>query len=196
MVKLIKGVLLTLIIFNSSSTLLGQEKDSVRNRSFLNPWNGLNGIRLTLGYFKHFESEIAFIVTNYPDKDPGLGGLAGFQSFSIGAKYLYANNIPVYGASITYQKVFGFLAFQIGADQLFDNSGNTQMRIIPSVGLTFAGHLSLLYSYNINMFDDKLKFQSPSLISIQIPILKKKRPDKRFFNTILFPLDYTKNAIR
>lgn len=134
----------------------------------------LNGIRLSAGYLKNFESEISFIISTYPEKEPGLAGLVWpFQYFGLGIEYLSVKGKNCAGIKMSYEITAAVFALQLGTDLLYSHDGY-QWRFTPKIGLSTFGIWSLYYAYNFNLIPESNLITANHLISLQCNFLPKR----------------------
>lgn len=146
-------------------------KHEIEPKIKINPWDNMNGYRFAVGYTKDLEAEASYLITSYPKKDPGYGGLAMLVHFvGIGAEYIKDGPRNAVGAKLSYEASFSLLIAQIGADYLYSEAGN-QARIMPKVGLSAFGFVTVYYGWNINTIKDSGLQPYKHLLSLQINIL-------------------------
>lgn len=169
-----KKLLLPLLLIGFAVSLFAQDK-----KFNLNPWGGLNGYQVSVGFINHFEAEASYILTSRPQPDPrccDFSILYGFQSISIGVNYAIFNNKSLFGPKVFCQMSYFFLATQVGLDYMTDFGGNGQFRFTPKVGLTALGYLSILYGRNYNLmgpaYEGKLPQHGSLSVQLQIPVSK------------------------
>jgi hypothetical protein len=161
-----------LLILHGSLTLAQiQDDNSKTKRSFtLNPWDNVNGIRLAAGYYNNLETEVSFIMSSYPKKDPGLAGLAmRIQYIGLGLEYLRVGQQNIIGTKVSYENTISILAVQIGADFLASDK-DIQYRLLPKVGLTLFGTWTLYYGFNFDLKNQSDIKTTPHIISLQCNI--------------------------
>jgi hypothetical protein len=108
---------------------------AAQKKSWINPWEGINGYRFSAGYIKDLEIEASYLVTSYPEKDPGFGGFAMLVHYlGVGAEYVKDGPRNAFGAKLSYEASFNILAAQLGTDYLVTDK-DQQLRIMPKVGL-------------------------------------------------------------
>jgi hypothetical protein len=110
-----------LIVLQSSFTFGQIQNDSseTKNKFTLNPWDNVNGIRLAAGYYNNLETEVSYILSSYPKRDPGLAGLAmRIQYIGLGLEFLKVGQQNVIGTKFYYENTFSILALQLGTDFL------------------------------------------------------------------------------
>lgn len=140
----------------------------------INPWDNINGYRFAVGYTKDLEAEASYLITSYPKKDPGYGGLAMLVHFvGIGAEYIKDGPRNAVGAKLSYEASFSLLIAQIGADYLYSEAGN-QARIMPKVGLSAFGFVTVYYGWNINTIKDSGLQPYKHLLSLQINLIDNR----------------------
>jgi len=65
------------LTFMFSLNGISQEKHEKEIKKFkLNPWENVNGFRVAPSYLKNFELEVSYLMSSYPQKDPGFGGFS------------------------------------------------------------------------------------------------------------------------
>lgn len=143
-----------LFFFCISFTLTAQNQDdafSQQKKFQLNPWDNINGYRFSFNSFRTIDLEASYVLSSWPTKEPGYGGLVmRFQYISAGLEYLRLNKQDVYGVKFAYENSIAFLSAQVGADYIFSNDAS-QVRVMPKVGVTLFGFVTLYYGWNINL---------------------------------------------
>jgi hypothetical protein len=168
---MLKVLLIFLFSFSCSSQIL---KDSlVKKGNFkLNPWENVNGFRASVGYLEDFELEGAYILSSFPQKDPGFGGFAMFvQYISGGIEYVRIGKVNAIGPKLSYEVNFSIFSTQLGIDYLFSDK-STQVRLLPKLGLSVFGIITLYYGWNKNLLKENELITSEHVISLQFTILK------------------------
>lgn len=174
-----KPILLLLLLFLTGYTALAQtdslpakpmapvQTETPRKFS-LNPWEGVNGYRFSVGYLKDFEAEASYLITSFPQKDPGYGGMAMLVHYiGVGVEYVKDGPTHAVGAKLSYEASFAILAAQIGTDYLVAN-GMQQARIMPKIGLSMFGVLTLYYGRNFNLMENSRLQPHEHLLSFQV----------------------------
>jgi len=142
------------------------------NKKFvLNPWENINGYRIAAGYLNNIELEASYLLTSYPKQEQGFGGM-GMRKQNIGAgfEYLRMGNKNVFGTKLSYENSFTIFSGQIATDFLF-NDNSTQIRIMPKIGLSLFGAITLYYGWNYNLIKESDLKTQEHIISLQFNIL-------------------------
>lgn len=148
---------------NASST----NKD---DKFVLNPWENVNGHRFAVGYFNNFEAEYSYLITSYPNSEQGFGGMINYtQYIGLGAEYLRIGNENVLGAKLSYENTFFLFAVQLATDFLVSDK-DTQVRLMPKVGLSLFGYLTIYYGWNISLRKESSLQTHEQIISLQLNI--------------------------
>ncbi|EAZ95599.1 hypothetical protein FBBAL38_07855 [Flavobacteria bacterium BAL38] len=141
------------------------------NRFSLNPWENVNGYRFGAGFKESLELEASYLITSYPQNDPGFGGMImRVQYIGAGLEYLRIGNMNVFGTKLSYENIFAFFSGQIASDFLFTND-STQVRIMPKIGLSVFGYITLYYGWNLNLIKQSELQPQGHNVSLQINIL-------------------------
>lgn len=124
---------------------------TLTKKSKINPWDGENGFRFAAGYRKDLEMEASYIITSFPSKNPGFNEFASLQQY-LGAGLEYVKDGPrnAAGAKLSYEANYFLLAAQVGVDYLL-TGGNQQARIMPKVGYSIFGVITVYYGWNCNL---------------------------------------------
>jgi len=147
-----------------------KDTSDTKRKFTLNPWENVNGIRLAAGYSNSLETEISYIMSSYPKKDPGLAGLAmRIQYIGLGLEYLRVGQQNVIGTKLSYENTISIFAIQLGTDFLVSDN-DIQYRLLPKVGLTLFGTWTLYYGYNIDLKRQSDIKTTPHIISLQCNI--------------------------
>lgn len=137
----------------------------------LNPWDNTNGFRVGCGYYENLELETSYLITSYPQSEPGFGGMAmRVQYVGAGLEYLLLDNKHVLGAKLSYENSFALFSGQIATDFLFTDNSN-QIRIMPKIGLSAFGFITLYYGWNIQLLKESDLQTQNHVISLQMNIL-------------------------
>jgi len=141
------------------------------NKFSLNPWENVNGYRFGAGFHQNLELEASYLITSYPQTDPGFGGMImRVQYVGAGMEYLRIGNKNVFGAKLSYENSFAIFSGQIASDFLFtDNS--TQVRIMPKIGLSVFGYITLYYGWNLNLIKQSELQPQEHVVSLQVNLL-------------------------
>jgi hypothetical protein len=111
----------------------------------LNPWENNNAYRFSFNSLQTVELEASYVLTSYPEQEPGFGGLImRFQYISAGIEYLRVDQQNVYGVKLAYKNSLSLFSAQIGTDYLFTDNAS-QIRVLPKVGITMIGWITLYY---------------------------------------------------
>lgn len=173
--KLFIIILILLLQFSFTFGQTGKDSSDIKRKFTLNPWDNVNGIRLGAGYFNNLETEVSYILSSYPKKDPGLAGLAmRIQYLGLGLEYLRIGNQNVIGTKLSYEHTVSILALQLGSDFLVSDK-DIQYRLLPKVGLTLFGTWTLYYGYNIDLNKQSYIKTMPHLISLQCNIESNRK---------------------
>lgn len=156
-------IIITLWSFNGFS-----QKET---KFLLNPWENVNGYRFGIGAFENFEIEASYLITSFPQTDPGFGGMImRVQYIGAGLEYLRIDNLNVLGTKLSYENSFAIFSGQIATDFLF-NDDSTQVRIMPKIGLSVFGYITLYYGWNFNLIKESELQPHQHIISLQINLL-------------------------
>ncbi|MDP2161905.1 MAG: hypothetical protein Q8K02_15600 [Flavobacterium sp.] len=163
---------LIFILFLSFSCSSQTVKDSLIKKKFkLNPWENVNGFRASVGYLEDFELEGAYILSSFPKQDPGFGGFAMLvQYISGGIEYVRIGKVNAVGPKLSYEVNFSIFSGQIGIDYLFSDK-STQMRLLPKLGLSVFGIITVYYGWNKNLLKQNELITSQHVITLQLNIL-------------------------
>lgn len=114
-----------------------QDVSLIKKKKFqLNPWENVNGYRVSFNSFKNIEVETAYILSSYPDANVGYERLfMRVRSISAGIEYVRIDQQNVYGVKISYEENFSVFSAQIGADYLFTDK-SSQVRLLPKLGIS------------------------------------------------------------
>ncbi|MBC8754589.1 hypothetical protein H2O64_07880 [Kordia sp. YSTF-M3] len=155
-----------LISFTANAQV--QNDSLVKKKKFqLNPWDNINGYRVSFNSLRTLELEASYVLSSFPKKDPGFGAFAmRFQYISAGVEYLRLNRQDVYGIKLAYENSFSLISAQIGTDYLFSNN-DSQIRLMPKVGITMIGWITLYYGWNINLLKNSSLQPSNHSFSLQ-----------------------------
>lgn len=163
-----------LFFFCVSFTLTAQTQDdsfSQKKKFQLNPWENINGYRFSINSFRTLDLEASYILTSFPKRDPGFGGLVTrFQYISAGIEYLRLNRQDVYGVKLAYENSIAFFSAQIGTDYIFSNDAS-QVRLMPKVGVTLLGFVTLYYGWNINLLKNSVLQPKNHSFSLQFTFI-------------------------
>jgi hypothetical protein len=160
--------LLFIIIMLWNFTIYSQKE----NKFSLNPWENINGYRFGVGFQESLELEASYLITSFPQNDPGFGGMImRVQYIGAGIEYLRIGNKNVVGAKLSYENSFALFSGQIASDFLFTNN-TTQVRIMPKIGLSVFGYITLYYGWNFNLIKQSELQTQNHIISLQINLLK------------------------
>ena len=164
-----------LVLFFQFTTIVAQTKKVNTERKFtLNPWENVNGIRVAAGYSKNLETELSYIMSSFPKKDPGFGGLAmRIQYIGLGLEYIRLDNQNVIGSKLSYENTISILAIQLATDFLLSEK-DIQYRLLPKIGLTLFGTWTVYYGYNIDLKNNSNIISMPHSISLQCNIEKNR----------------------
>ena len=145
-----------------------------REKFILNPWENINGTRYAVGYFNNLELEASYLLTSYPKTEQGYGGMGlRIQYLGAGLEYIRMQNKNIIGAKLSYENSIMFFSGQISADYLY--GGNTQqIRIMPKIGLSIFGLITLYYGRNLHLISDSEILTDKHIISLQLNFLKNK----------------------
>ncbi|WP_298513322.1 hypothetical protein [uncultured Kordia sp.] len=163
-----------LLFFFVSFTLNAQTQDdafSQQKKFQLNPWDNINGYRFALNSLKTVELEASYVLSSWPIKDPGYGGLImRYQYLSTGIEYLRVDRKDVYGVKFAYENSWTLFSAQIGTDYLFSDKGS-QVRLMPKVGLSLLGWVTLYYGWNINLLKNSALQPRKHNFILQVTVL-------------------------
>jgi hypothetical protein len=142
-----------------------------RKTSGLNPWDGLNGYRFSMGYLKDFEAEASYLISSYPKTEQGFGGMMMLVHY-LGAGVEYVKDGPTHaiGAKLSYEASFFLFSGQLGADYLVAD-GMQQARIMPKIGLSLFGMVTLYYGRNFNLLENSRLQPHGHVLSLQVNFL-------------------------
>jgi len=166
---MLKLLFIFLMSFSCSSQTV---KDSLIKKKFkLNPWENVNGFRASVGYLEDFELEGAYILSSFPKQDPGFGGFAMLvQYISGGIEYVRIGKVNAVGPKLSYEVNFSIFSGQIGIDYLFSDK-SPQMRLLPKLGLSVFGIITVYYGWNKNLLKQNELITSEHVITLQLNIL-------------------------
>lgn len=163
-----------LFFFFISVTLTAQTQDeafSQKKKFQLNPWDNINGYRFSFNSLRTIDLEASYVLSSWPTKEPGYGGLImRFQYISAGVEYLRLNRQDVYGVKLAYENSIAFLSAQVGTDYIFSNDAS-QVRLMPKVGISMLGWITLYYGWNINLLKNSALQPRNHNFSLQLTIL-------------------------
>ncbi len=165
---------ITILLLVISNTFSQTHKDTmkVEKKFKVNPWENVNGFRVAPSYYKNFELEISYLITSYPKKDPGFGGFINLVHYiGAGIEYVNVGNQNAIGAKLSYEANFSILSAQIGGDIITSNK-DIQYRIMPRIGLSAFGIVTIYYGWNYNLIKNSELLPSEHLLTLQINILK------------------------
>lgn len=161
-----KIILLFAFIWSSNSYSQTKNEDS------LNLWDNINGWRFAGGFYDNLELETSFLITSYPNQEPGFGGMAmRVQYVGAGLEYLVIDNKHVFGGKLSYENSFVFFSGQIATDFLFTDISK-QIRIMPKIGLTLFGKATLYYGWNIQLLKESDLHTQNHVVTFGMNILK------------------------
>lgn len=156
-----KIIVLFVCIWNSYSQT--HKKDS------LNIWRNIEDCRIAAGYLENLEIEASLLFSNYYEQ--GFGGMGmRVQNVGAGVEYLLVDNKHVFGAKLSYENTIAFFAGQIGADYLITDKSK-QVRIMPKIGLSVFGLITLYYGYNLNVIKQSDLQTQKHVISLQLNLV-------------------------
>jgi len=117
------NLLLKAILFLLSLPVLpasAQQQDDVHKKRFLlNPWENVNGWRVGASFRQNLEAEVSYIISSYPTKEQGYGGLVmPIQNIGAGLEYVRYEKQHAAGAKLSYEFSILMLSTQIGSDLL------------------------------------------------------------------------------
>ncbi|NJM78887.1 MAG: hypothetical protein HC854_03315 [Flavobacterium sp.] len=160
---------LVILLIGFFYTCNSQKLEGISSKKFkLNPWENNNGYRYSLGYFKDLELGVSYIISSYPQKDPGYGGFALLvQNIGGGLEYLRIGNKNAFGARISYEVSFSLLTAQIASDYIFTDISN-QVRLMPKLGISLFSLINLYYGWNKNLLNQNDLKTSEHIISLEI----------------------------
>jgi hypothetical protein len=161
---------LSIFFFFLTNTIFSQIPKN-ESKFKINPWDNVNGFRIAPSYLKNFEFEASYIVSSYPEKDPGFGGFFLLvQNIGAGLEYLQVGNQSALGAKLSYELNYSIFSAQIGSDIIVSNQ-DVQYRILPRVGLSVFGIITAYYGWNYNLKKDSNLLPAKHLITLQINVL-------------------------
>lgn len=141
------------------------------NKQTVNPYKPSKGLRISAGYNKDFETEVAYIISPFHSKHPTGNAWKDLgKTAAAGLEYVKDGPRNAVGAKLSYEASFSLLIAQISADYLYSEAGN-QARIMPKVGLSAFGFVTVYYGWNINTIKDSGLQPYKHLLSLQINIL-------------------------
>ena len=153
---------INIIRYDSKSTLSAPKKIK------LNPWEGVNAYRFSVGNLKDMEMEASYLITSFPQQDPGFGGIGMFvQYIGAGLECIKDGTNYAVGTKLSYETTFLFFSAQIGTDYLYSDTGQ-QVRIMPKIGLSIIGVVTFYYGYNHNLIESSRLQPNKNIISLQI----------------------------
>ena len=160
---------LVMLLIGNFFTCNSQELSGNSSKKFtLNPWDNNNGYRYSLGYLKDLELGVSYIISSYPESDPGFGGFALLvQNIGGGVEYLRIGNKNAFGARISYEVSFSLLTAQIAGDYIFTDK-SSQVRLMPKVGISLFSLINLYYGWNKNVLKQNELMTSDHIISVEI----------------------------
>ena len=152
--------------------LCGFNSYSQKEKKFtLNPWENVNGYRFGAGFYDGLEMEASYLITSFPQTDPGFGGMImRVQYIGAGIEYLRIGNKNVFGAKLSYENSFTIFSGQIASDFLFTDD-STQVRIMPKIGLSVFGYITLYYGWNLNLIKQSELQPQEHVVSLQVNLL-------------------------
>lgn len=157
-----------IILFALLSSLCAYSQEDDNNKFVLNPWDNNNGTRYAIGYHKDFEAEFSYLLTSWPDTELGFGAFVElFHYIGAGLEYVKDGPRHAVGPKLSYELTFNLLAAQIGIDYLVSESGS-QARILPKLGISCFGILTLYYSFNKNLISGSKLYPDTHTISLQL----------------------------
>ena len=164
-------LLFSLIFFLLLSNSIFSQIPKNENKFKINPWDNVNGFRIAPSYFKNFEFEASYIISSYPEQDPGFGGFFLLvQNIGVGLEYLQVGNQSAIGTKISYELNYSIFSAQVGGDVIASNQ-DVQYRILPRVGLSVFGIITAYYGWNYNLKKDSNLLPAKHLITLQINVL-------------------------
>ena len=165
-------VLVLLLSFWPTFSQINNEIEDGSKKFTLNPWNNINGFRIAPSYYKHFEFEASYILSSYPEHDPGFGGFAMLvQYVGVGVEYLNVGNQHAVGAKVSYEVNFSVFSAQVGGD-IIGSDKDFQYRIMPRVGVSVFGIITAYYGWNYNLREESELKPGNHNIILQFNILK------------------------
>lgn len=155
-----------------SLTIQAQNDSLIKKKKFqLNPWENINGYRVSFNSFKNIEVEAAYILSSFPKQEPGYGAfIMRFQYISAGIEYLRIDRQNVYGVKLSYENTFSIFSTQVGIDYLFTDK-SSQVRLLPKLGITLFSLVTLYYGWNINLLKNNSLQPSNHSFTLQFNIL-------------------------
>lgn len=137
----------------------------------VNPWGGINGVQFFIGGNSNLEAGANYVISSFPKKDPGFGGLAGFQNISIGMSAKGNKKHTYFGPHIAYQRALAILALQSSIEYHTSFKDN-YLRFTPKAGLSFFGFVNVVCGYNLYLINNTDNTtQSPFTITAQLTML-------------------------
>lgn len=156
-------------LVNAQSNTYNSKNNKTLN---LNPWDGINAIRVASNFVREYEAEVSYLITSYPKQEPGFGALAmRVQYVGLGAEYLRLGNSNVFGIKASYEESFALFAGQVGVDYLTTFS-DSQVRIAPKIGASLFGYITLYYGWNFDLNKSSSIHTRDQFLSLQINILQ------------------------
>lgn len=145
------------------------QTDSVQTKVFrINPWEGVNGWRASVGYRNDLEVTASYIISSYPEKDPSWSAFAMFvHNVAGGVEYLKDANRHAVGPKISYDLNYAMVSAQIGVDVLFSEAGY-QSRLLPKIGFSLFSFINFYYGYNHNFRPESKLHPARHMITVEI----------------------------
>jgi hypothetical protein len=167
-----KPIIFSIFLFVSLSGFTQVNDEVIEKKKFtLNPWDNINGFRVAPSYLKNFEFEGSYLITSYPERDPGFGGFFLLvQNIGIGLEYINIGNQNAIGAKLSYEINYSILSAQIGGDVLKSDK-DVQYRIMPKLGLSTFGIITIYYGWNYNLRNESTLILPKHTITLQINVL-------------------------
>lgn len=150
----------------------GQMQNPETQKTFsLNPWEDVNGYRISVGYFRDFEAEVSYLISSYPRTEQGFGGLTMLvQNIGIGAGYAQDGNRHAIGGKLSYEVNLAIFSAQVATDFLASDQG-AQYRISPRIGLSLLGIVTAYYTWNYNLRKQGEFQPARHVIALQVNVL-------------------------
>lgn len=92
------------------------------------------------------------------------------QYIGAGMEYLRIGNKNVLGTKLSYENSFAIFSGQIASDFLFTDKA-TQVRIMPKIGLSVFGFVTLYYGWNLNVIKQSELQTQNHVVSLQMNLL-------------------------
>jgi hypothetical protein len=142
-----------------------------KGKFIINPWDNINGFRVAPSYYKNFEIEASYIISSFPEHDPGFGGFAMLvQYVGAGIEYVKVGAQHAVGAKLSYEANFSIFSAQVGGDIIISDK-YLQYRIMPRVGMSVFGIITAYYGWNYNLNKESELMPAIHSITLQFNIL-------------------------